>query len=144
MPKQPRASQKTGNGGSEKEWRRICNEGPRSGESETQAEACLTYVLNGGYRDMSSASLDELMPVFKMCAVGGPNECKVLFRSLRNTGHWDYALAIAEYAPNCSGVYTIAPDRIGCITLRNFIKTSDGYSISASDTRFSAPQMATP
>jgi len=87
-----------------KEERRICNFGPKDSDYRTQADACWSFLNQGGYDDLKSASLDELMPVFKECALGtkGTNGCNWTVMILAATGHSEYALAVAEYAPKCT------------------------------------------
>jgi hypothetical protein len=60
------------------------------------------------------------MPVFKLCAVGGQEDCARAMEFLIKTGHPDYSLAIAEYASKCNG----------CIALWDFSLGPDGYHVS--------------
>jgi hypothetical protein len=108
--------------GNIKEARKLCNNGPHGSDDETQQGGCLNFLLWTKYQRITSASLDELMPVFKLCAFGGQDFCMRSMEYLQQTGHPDYSLAIAEYAPGCNG----------CFTLWNFSVGPDGYQIDLS------------
>ena len=108
--------------GNIKEARNLCNRGPHGSDVETQQAGCLNFLMWTKYGHITSASLDELMPVFKLCAFGGQDFCRRTMEYLLQTGHPDYSLAIAEYAPTCNG----------CFTLWNFSVGPDGYQIDLS------------
>jgi len=81
---------------------RICNKGPKPSDSENQEQACsgIASVLAGA-NDAMPRSLDDLLPAFKACAF--TNDCSNSIKLIAQSGHPDYALALAEYAPNCKG-----------------------------------------
>jgi hypothetical protein len=108
--------------GNIKEARNLCNKGPHGSDDETQQAGCLNFLMWTKYNHMISASLDQLMPVFKLCAVGGQDDCRRTMEYLLQTGHPDYSLAVAEYAPTCNR----------CFALWNFSLGPDGYQIDLS------------
>ncbi len=121
MPKQARGAQHIGNGGVEKEMRRVCNEGPKPGDAQTQEEACTSYNIMGGYiLQPPPTSLDDLMPTFKLCAISTESYgCFFLASVLIDTGHTEQALAVGEYASGCRG----------CVYIKNLSSTPQGYSL---------------
>jgi hypothetical protein len=105
--------------GNIKEARNLCNKGPHGSDDETQQAGCFNFLTWTKYDHITSASLDELMPVFKLCAVGGQQDCARAMEFLIKTGHPDYSLAIAEYASTCNG----------CVALWDFSVGSGGYQL---------------
>lgn len=105
-------------GGGRKMETRICNNGPRGDDAQTQQGACSNLAIDQNY-DLTAATLDELMPSFKACALL-PIVCGYFAGTLYKTGHSDYALAAMEYAPNCDH---------NCRQLARADKTADGFSL---------------
>jgi hypothetical protein len=77
-------------------WLRICNKGAKPSDPGNQEYACSRFVGESRPR-----SLDDLLPAFKYCAIS--NDCSISIAAIARSGHPDYALALAEYAPNCKG-----------------------------------------
>jgi len=82
-------------------WLRICNKGPKPSDPGNQEEACSRFVGES----VRPRSLDDLLPAFKYCAIS--NDCSMSIKEIAESGHPDYALALAEFAPSCRGCVTV-------------------------------------
>ena len=82
-------------------WLRICNKGPKASDPGTQEEACSRFLIGMTGDFARVRSLDDLLPAFKSCALS--SDCGMSIEAIAESGHPDYALALAEYAPNCKG-----------------------------------------
>ena len=82
-------------------WLRICNKGPKPSDPGTQEEACSRFLIEMTGDFARGRSLDDLLPAFKSCALS--SDCGMSIEAIAENGHPDYALALAEYAPNCKG-----------------------------------------
>ena len=82
-------------------WLRICNKGPKPSDPGNQEQACSNLVMDMRGDSARVRSLDDLLPAFKYCAIS--NDCGMSIEAIAESGHPDYALALAEYAPNCKG-----------------------------------------
>lgn len=106
-------------GGIGKMSMRVCNNGPRGDDFMDQREACTRYLFD--QNKLTSATLDELMPSFKGCALFTDSLCTILVDTLYRTGHTGYALAVMEYAPNCGR---------SCRHIRDAEKTGNGFRLT--------------
>ena len=94
---------------------RICNKGPKPSDIRTQERACSGIVAAmANPDDAMPRSLDDLLPAFKACAI--TYDCSASIKLIAQSGHPDYALALAEFAPNCKG----------CVVLGELVRNSTG------------------